>query len=117
MSTRATQRRRSWITELAGQAAAVAAVPVAILLAMAMKPQPTIETRSEPLWHNLGHQRGCPACRLLSHQAETPPPPLAPPSRGRRVIPVSDRIEPGVAAPSEATAEAALGPDPRVTRL
>lgn len=67
MSTRA--RKGSWLGDLVGQFGAVAAVPVAIALALALKPQPSIEKRTEPLWHDAAHTNHCPACRLLTHQA------------------------------------------------
>jgi hypothetical protein len=80
MSTRAPKRGRSWLSEIAGQMAAIAAVPVAIVLALALKPPPSdaLDKRTDPLWHDASHARICPACRLLSHQGESPaeaPPP------------------------------------------
>jgi hypothetical protein len=64
-------RRLGWLAEMMGQVGAFAAVPAAIVLALALKPSTEVETgeaRTTPLWHNASHTRICPACRLVSRQ-------------------------------------------------
>lgn len=118
MSVRAANRSLEWITKVAGQFAAVAAVPAAIVLALAMKPQPTTEKRTDPLWHNTGHTRTCPACRLLSQQSRSLPSGVEPElSDHENAAPKPPRIAAESGTDPETTAEVAISFGQPVTML
>jgi hypothetical protein len=94
MSTRAAKPGLGWVANVASQMTAVAAVPVVIVLAMALKPQPDVRRRTEPLWHNQAHARNCPACQLQIRRATArrEPLPVEPLSSEPVVSPVDSAL-------------------------